>query len=40
LPIRRSALTVGKSNGDKSSTFHDPRQGVPHEGEELEEGVF
>jgi hypothetical protein len=24
LPIRRSALTVGKSNGDKSSTFHDP----------------
>lgn len=40
LPIRRSALTVGKSDGDKSGTFHDPRQRVPHEGQELEEGVF
>jgi hypothetical protein len=40
LPIRRSALTVGKSDGDKGGTFHDPRQRVPHEGQELEEGVF
>jgi len=40
LPIRRSALTVGKGDGDQSGTLHDPGQGVPHEGQELEEGVL
>lgn len=40
LPIWGFTSTVGKSDGDKSGTFHDPRQRVPHEGQELQEDVF
>ena len=39
LPIRGSALSVGKGDGDQGGTLHDPGQRVPHEGQELEEGV-
>jgi hypothetical protein len=40
LPIRGSALTVGKGDSDQSSSLHDPGEGVPHEGKELQEGVL
>jgi hypothetical protein len=39
LPIRRSALSVGKGDGDQGGTLHNPGQRVPHEGQELEERV-
>lgn len=37
LPIGRGTTTVRQSDGDESCAFHDPGQGVPHEGKELEE---
>jgi len=40
LPIRGLTTTVGESDGDESSTLHDPRQRVPHEGQELEDDVL
>lgn len=33
------AFTIGYSNRDNSSSFHDPRQWVPHEAQELQEGI-
>jgi hypothetical protein len=32
LPVWGSTSTVGKSNSDKGSSLHNPREGVPHEG--------
>lgn len=40
LPIRGLTPTVGKGDGDKGSTLHDPGKRVPHEGEELQEDVL
>ena len=37
LPVRGPTLTVGESNSDDSGTLHDPREGVPHEAEELQD---
>ncbi|KAI3484151.1 hypothetical protein L1887_52857 [Cichorium endivia] len=38
-PVRGLALTVGEGDGDNGGTLHNPGEGVPHEGEELEDGV-
>jgi hypothetical protein len=39
LPVRRPAATVREGDSDERGTLHDPRQGVPHEREELEESA-
>ena len=35
LPVGRASSTVRESDGNKGGSFHDPRERVPHETEEL-----